>query len=400
MRGSRRVCAALAALLALLSVSVTALAEQPLSPTTGLPFDGPYRPILVIINNNVDARPYLSLSEADIVYESIFWGPGHTRYMAVFSDRKPELVGAIRSARPYHAYLRRGWDCPIINYAFSGSDQNDYYSESNGWDRKFLYEATRTGEYVQFLRRISERFPPHNLAANLLKISEQAWPQNEDGTPHEPRRPLFQFSETPTRGEEDANIIKIIYDGLDDFDIYNARGNRILKAGDTEYSLKDFMYNEKTKRYEKSEGGKIVEHTKEVAPQYHPMFVFNVETRQYERWYNGSAQYDGETKARIVASNVIVQYCALSYKNNIASQPIIETTGGGEIHAYIDGRRISGFWRRDSAEAPVEFFDSDGAPLSLMPGKTFIQIVPLEFACIPEPGEEASYRYEQPMRAT
>ena len=72
------------------------------SPTTGLDWEGEYRPVLVQISNSDGARPHWNMSEADIVYESLLWGPGHTRYSCLFNDNHPEFVGAVRSARLHH----------------------------------------------------------------------------------------------------------------------------------------------------------------------------------------------------------------------------------------------------------------------------------------------------------
>ncbi|HIT69578.1 MAG TPA: DUF3048 domain-containing protein, partial [Candidatus Aphodomonas merdavium] len=80
------------------------------SPTTGLDWEGEYRPVVVQISNSAEARPHWNMSAADIVYESLLWGPGHTRYTLVFNDNHPDYVGAVRSARINHCQIRQEWD--------------------------------------------------------------------------------------------------------------------------------------------------------------------------------------------------------------------------------------------------------------------------------------------------
>ena len=99
----------------------------------------------------------------------------------------------------------------------------------------------------------------------------------------------------------------------------------------------------------------------------------------YERWYCGSKQFDGASRKRIIAHNVIVQYCPLSYIDNVMSRPVLTLTGEGRMDAYIDGCRTEGFWRRDGEEGQTQFFDADGNALKLRPGKTFIQVIPEEY---------------------
>ena len=63
----------------------------PVSYTTGLPFDGAYKPVMVVIENSVPARPQTGLQTADVVYEVPVEG-SITRFVCVFSDNVPEGV--------------------------------------------------------------------------------------------------------------------------------------------------------------------------------------------------------------------------------------------------------------------------------------------------------------------
>lgn len=299
------------------------------SPITGLNWTGTYRPIVVQMENSTAARPHLNMSEADIVYEAVYWGPAHTRYTLIFNDNYPELVASVRSARVYHCEIRQEWDAPFV---FWGGQQDkgtsiyDFMKENNVPD-SFRFDGTKGGSYNNALFRLSTRVSPHNAAANIKKLVEEYWPTNkETGEPYRPRQHALKFSSTsPTRGDKTAVEVNIRYD-------------------------------------EKGE--------------YNPMYTFNAQTREYERWYDGKEQIDGESGKRIVASNVIVQYCDLRFSNNIAARPIIPTTGTGPIDAFIDGQHIRGTWDRKQLADRTVFMDLAGNELTLLPGKTFIQIIP------------------------
>lgn len=345
----------LAALAALALPAGAALSEarpgEPpdgLSPTTGLPTDQPYRPFLVVVSNVSEARPCWNLSEADIVYEMIIWGPGYTRFLAVYNDEHPEKVGSLRSARHFQAELRQAWDCPMVCWggmaATGAKSAYDVISE-NRVDRKFWADGTRTTPYSKAMFRDPSRVSPHNAGGNLRWMLENAWPRDEKGQPYEPRLPGLAFSDTPTQGGERAPAVEIHYEG-----------------------------------------------TKKNSPNHLPRFAFNEETGLYERSDAGNRQFDGVTGKRLCAANVLVQYCDLTYPDNVLSRPSIALTGEGRVDAYIDGHRIEGIWRRADINGQTEYLDGEGNPLVLKPGKTFIEVIPTEYG-FDHSEETGTFRY-------
>jgi hypothetical protein len=57
-------------------------------------------PLAIMVENHIDARPQIGLSEASLIYEVIAEG-GITRFMAMYVWGEPEKVGPVRSARSY-----------------------------------------------------------------------------------------------------------------------------------------------------------------------------------------------------------------------------------------------------------------------------------------------------------
>ncbi|MDL2318638.1 DUF3048 domain-containing protein [Eubacteriales bacterium OttesenSCG-928-A19] len=293
------------------------------SPITGLDWEGDYRPLVVQISNSKEARPHWNFSEADVVYESIYWGPGHTRYTAIYSDNHPDYVGSIRSARVSHCEIRQEWDAPFVFFGgqdTSGTSIYDFF-KANGVDAQFRIDGTKGG---QGFSRESTRVNPHNAVADLAAMVANSWPTKEDGSPYEPKMHAYRFSTTPTYGADTAKEIHVIYDESD----------------------------------------------------YYPHYTYNASERVYERWYNGEEQYDGRSNKRIVASNVIVQYADLSYFQNSRSRPVINMVGSGVMDAFIDGRHIRGSWERKTMNDRTVFVDGNGEEITMLPGKTFIQVIP------------------------
>ncbi len=320
------------------------------SPTTGLDFTGEYRPVVVQVSNDHSARPHINMSEADVVYEAIYWGPAHTRYTLVFNDNHPAVVGSVRSARVQHCEIRQEWDAPFVFWGGQtepGTNIYDYF-KGNAVPKDMLFNAvgkgpTRTSDAFyrdtfkddQTLKRVS----PHDAVVNLQRIMEQ-WPNNSQGSAYQPKSHAYKFSnEEPSRGQDTAREIKIKYD---------------------------------------ADG------------EYFPSYQFNAADRVYERFYDGKEQYDGMTKKRIVASNVIVQFCDLTFAGGAAYRPMTNLIGSGVMDAFIDGRHIRGTWSRASKNDRTIFSDINGNEITMLPGKTFIQILPtyMDFTYVTKDGVE------------
>lgn len=76
------------------------------------------RPLYVMIENSIDARPQSGLSFADVVYEAVAEG-GITRFGAVMYcgiSAKDTIVGPVRSARTYFVNLASEYNFPLYTH--------------------------------------------------------------------------------------------------------------------------------------------------------------------------------------------------------------------------------------------------------------------------------------------
>jgi hypothetical protein len=88
------------------------------SPFTGEPVTAQAPVLAVKIDNIVRARPQAGLPAADIVYVLPVEG-GLSRFLAVYSSRRPAVVGPVRSAREDDLQLLRQFGTPA--FAYSGA---------------------------------------------------------------------------------------------------------------------------------------------------------------------------------------------------------------------------------------------------------------------------------------
>lgn len=324
------VCVLLMACVVLLVWPQASMAEEAamISPTTGLETDTPYRPVLVSISFVKEARPSWNLSEADIVYESIFWGPVHTRLLALYNDNYPDKVGRVRGIRQYNAELQQAWDAAILHFGGQDSPGTSIYDffaqhlEEKGLSIDGVRQSTLThGIFLRDQAYIS----PHNAYVDVNAAVGSRWPTDpETGEAYESRPPAMVFSDTPTLGSEEAHTIDLLYDE----DVYHV-----------------------TYQYKEGSG-------------------------QYVRWQSGKPQLDGITGKRIACANVIVQCHDQYFAEHEPSRPVIHTTGAGPMTAYIEGTRVEGIWIRPRMEDPIQYYDLDGNVIEFARGKTFVQMVP------------------------
>ena len=151
-----------------------------------------------ILENSPDARPQSGLKQAEVVYEAIAEA-GITRFLAVYQQHKPQLIGPVRSVRPYYLDWAKPYDASIAHI---------------GGSAKALAEV-RNGSYRdidQFFNadayyRATDRFAPHNVYTSFERIDSL---NNAKGfkisNPKEMERTDGKPAETPTA----SNVIVTI----------------------------------------------------------------------------------------------------------------------------------------------------------------------------------------------
>lgn len=139
----------------------------------------------VMIENSLDARPQSGLQQAGVVFEAIAEG-GITRFLALYQEQKPQLIGPVRSLRLYDI----DWFAPFqASIAHVGGSLYALREVRNGHYRdidQFFNSA--------YYWRSTDRWAPHNVYTSFAKLDQlntrrgysssifTAWPR-EDGKP-------------------------------------------------------------------------------------------------------------------------------------------------------------------------------------------------------------------------
>lgn len=115
----------------------------------------------VMIENSPDARPQSGLKDSGVIFEAIAEG-GITRFLVLYQEQKPQLIGPVRSVRLYYVQWVGAFDASVAHIGGSA----------------FALKEVRNGSYKdidQFFNagaywRATDRFAPHNVYTSFEKL--------------------------------------------------------------------------------------------------------------------------------------------------------------------------------------------------------------------------------------
>jgi len=288
------------------------------SPTTGLPGNTEYKPVAVMIENSSAARPQTGIQAADIVYEAPVES-SITRFMCIFNDNYPEVVGPVRSARIYYVKWQQEWDAAFVHYGGPQDEgRESYIYGDNAASVKVRINGV-WGRDSKFFWRSSARSAPHNAYTNVaVDVGQIDYTQVALNT--------LLFSSTKDYGTSTATRIGIPFSSSNKYFV--------------EYNY---------------DSGKDV----------------------YVRSMSGKKFTDAATGNAVEVTNVIVQYANVYViKNDSGGRKNIDLVGEGKAEFFIGGKHITGTWKKTSYDSGTVFYDDNGKQIELHPGNTWIHIQP------------------------
>lgn len=103
--------------------------------------------------------------------------------------------------------------------------------------------------------------------------------------------------------------------------------------------------------------------------------AYDADWNEYVRWMNGAPHVDAVTDEPIRAANVLVVWVD-SWPMDGQGRLDFAQVGQGRLIALVDGVAIEGTWAKRSLDAVTEYLGSDGQPIPLNAGPTWIQVLP------------------------
>jgi hypothetical protein len=294
---------------------------QPLSPVIAY-----RRPIAIMIENYApDARPQSGLGAASIVYETLTEG-GITRFMALYLDHSPSVVGPVRSARPYFVRWAAGYRA-IFAHA-GGSPAAEFLLYHLSSEGGLIADVNGLLPYTEFYRS-ADRLAPHNLYTSIVGVRRIA---QRHGWNHPVPYIGFLFkAAAPLSQRGQQQWIRINF-------------STSLIGSSTDYAV--------TYRYDRL-------HT------------------IYRRWMGSEPHIDRNTGHQIAPTNVVILFMPITpIPNDPELRVNVANIGHGRALFFHDGHVYVGEWRKRSTTAPLVLLDRSGRPERLDAGQTWIEAVP------------------------
>ncbi len=108
---------------------------------------------------------------------------------------------------------------------------------------------------------------------------------------------------------------------------------------------------------------------------YDPTYTYDAASRTWKRSY-GATPFNAASGQQVAPTNVVVQFT--NYEGG-AGNPTAEgiTVGEGEAWVFTDGKVVKGRWVRPAKEKPAQYVDAAGKPIKLLPGPTWVALLPI-----------------------
>lgn len=117
----------------------------------------------IMIENSPDARPQSGLKDSGVVFEAIAEG-GITRFLVLYQEQKPQLIGPVRSVRMYYVDWVAAFNASVAHIGGSAAA----LAEVRNGSYRDIDQFFNAGYYW----RASDRYAPHNVYTSFAKLDE------------------------------------------------------------------------------------------------------------------------------------------------------------------------------------------------------------------------------------
>lgn len=301
-----------------------------------------HRPLGVMIENHEEARPQSGLSSADVIYEAVAEG-GITRFLVVYYCQDTNPIGPVRSARTYFLdFISEYSEYPL--YAHVGGANTPGPANALGQIEDYGWAAYND------LNQFSIGFPAFWRDYNRLGRTVAT-----EHTMYSSTSKLWDLAKK--RGLTDIDKEKVKWD--EKFVLYSFKDDAAAKGKSQSIDIEFW------------EGYK----------QYQVNWSYDSVNNTYKRTNGGQPHVDKNTGKQLTAKNIIVLYMKESrandgYEGNL--HLLYGTKGTGKAVIFIDGKQITGTWRKSSRAARTLLFDEKGKAIELNRGLLWFTILPTD----------------------
>jgi len=290
------------------------------------------RPLGVMVENHVDARPTLGLSRADIIYEAVAEG-GITRFLTLYLCQDSGDIAPVRSARTYFLDWVSEYDAL---YAHVGGANTPGPADALGQIRDYgILDMDQFGLGFPTFWRGTDKLAPHNVHSTTTKLWEAAnqrnyGPKDKDGKKWDEKFVPWKFKDEA----------------------------QLTERGDQKPITVPFWSQ---------------------TPDYTVTWKYDKQSNNYLRYHGETAQIDPVTNEQLAAKNIIIQLEVEKTANDgyPDGHLLYGTTGSGNALIFQDGKAIKGKWIKKDRTSRTQYVDSQGKEIKLDRGLIWIETIPV-----------------------
>jgi hypothetical protein len=280
---------------------------------------------VIVENYSPDARPQTGLSSASLVFETDA-EYGITRFMAVYLENIPPVVGPVRSARVYFDSWADGLHAVYVHAGGNDDALAQLFKMHNVADvNEVKWEDQNYNPTVPFFKRSPDRVIPHNMYTfpPLVETYEktQKQPLTGDFPDSFPHKAPSSPEDRPSGAVLDINFS---------------------------------------------------------SPDYAVEYRYNHATNRWLRFMGGTPHLEASTGHQLAPTNVVV--LAATIKPDpagvTAGSVYVQTTGTNTAYYFIDGKESKGTWTKWHDTSRLMLLDAHGHAVKLDPGQTWIDVLP------------------------
>lgn len=301
------------------------------------------RPLGIMVENSVPARPQSGLSSADIIYEAVAEG-GITRFLTIFYCQDAKYIGPVRSARIYFVRLLQEYgNYPL--YVHVGGANTDGPADALGTIEKLKWAGYNdlnqfSVPFPNFWRDY-DRLPDRATEHTVYTSSSRLWDYAKE------KRSLTDKDKKGKQWDENFKKWKFT-DGI----AADVRG---------------------------TEGAKIsFGFWKSFAADYAVTWTYNKTSNSYVRENGGSSHIDKNTNKALEVKNIVVVFADESPANDgyPGGHILYDLAGSGDAIIFQNGQAIEATWNKKDFTARMTFADENGKEVPFVRGQIFIEILP------------------------
>ena len=115
----------------------------------------------IMMENSPDARPQSGLKDSGVVFEAIAEG-GITRFLVLYQEQKPQLIGPVRSVRMYYVDWVAAFNASVAHVGGSAAA----LTEVRNGNYRDIDQFFNSSSYW----RATDRYAPHNVYTSFERI--------------------------------------------------------------------------------------------------------------------------------------------------------------------------------------------------------------------------------------